>query len=390
MPDLPNMLSPYPLSGIKVLELARILAGPWLGQTLADLGADVVKVESPAGDDTRRWGPPFIHHRGESAAAYFHCCNRGKRSLVADLKTPTGVEHVRHLAACADVIIENFKVGGLRQYGLDYVSVAADNPSVVYCSITGAGQTGPDAERLGYDFLAQGRGGIMSVTGEEGGEPQKIGVALADIITGLYGVIGVQAALWRRISSGVGQHIDLSLLDSVVGVLANQAANYFAFGKSPTQLGNMHPNIAPYQVVKVADGYVIIAVGNDAQFGVLCETLSVSWATEARFATNAARVENRLLLADLLTQVLHDWTKDSFITAMVAAGVPAGPINTIADVFADPQVRYRGMQVNLDGVATVRSPLVFSEDSLCLEKPSPKLGEHTDEVLREWSVRIGA
>ena len=282
------------LAGVRVVELARILAGPWIGQTLADLGADVVKVESPEGDDTRRWGPPFIETGGERAAAYFHGCNRGKRSIVADFATERGREIVRRLAARSDVLIENFKVGGLKKFGLDYESLKRLNPRLVYCSVTGFGQTGPYAERAGYDFLIQGMSGYMDVTGDPNGEPQKVGVAVCDLFTGLYGVIAIEAALIERERSGRGQQIDLALFDTMGAMLANQAMNYLASGVAPRRMGNAHPNIAPYQTFPVADGYVIVAVGNDGQFARLCATLGLEpLAADERFATNAARVANR-------------------------------------------------------------------------------------------------
>jgi len=385
-----------PLNGLRVLELARILAGPWIGQTLADLGADVIKVESPEGDDTRKWGPPFVRGpNGEPLdAAYFHSCNRGKRSVVADFRTPEGQETVRRLAARSDVLIENFKVGGLEKFGLDYESLRSLNPRLVYCSVTGFGQSGPYAHRAGYDFMVQGLAGIMDLTGDPDGEPQKIGVAFADIFTGTYGVIGILAALAQRERTGVGQHIDLALLDSMVGVLANQAMNYLISHESPRRMGNAHPNIVPYQVFAVRDGHVIIAVGNDAQFERLCNYLGeTALAADPLYATNAARVENRNQLSPRLGTLLAGRTRREVLEAMETRGIPAGPINTVADVFADPQVIYRQMCLNLpalwaDGgaIPSVRTPIQFSAAQLQLQRPSPRLGEHTKEILAELGM----
>ncbi len=377
-----------PLAGLRVIELARILAGPWIGQTLADLGADVIKVESPEGDDTRRWGPPFITHGGETTAAYFHACNRGKRSVVADFATPEGATLVKRLAGTADVVIENFKLGGLAKYGLDHASLAAINPRLVTCSITGFGQTGPYAARAGYDFLIQGMAGIMDLTGDPHGEPQKIGVAFADIFTGLYGVIAIQAALAAREKSGLGQHVDMSLLDSMTGVLANQAMNFLATGVSPTRLGNAHPNIAPYQTFATSDGHFILAVGNDGQFARFAAVVGApELAGDARFLTNADRVANRAALTALIGERTATWTRDDLLKALEAAGVPAGPINTVAEVFADPQVIARGMQIAPDGVPGVRTPITLSASELALGRRAPRLGEHTEEVLAELDAR---
>jgi crotonobetainyl-CoA:carnitine CoA-transferase CaiB-like acyl-CoA transferase len=372
------------LSGIRVVELARILAGPWVGQTLADLGADVIKVESPEGDDTRRWGPPFIETEGERAAAYFHSCNRGKRSVVADFATEGGREIVRRLAARSDVLIENFKVGGLKKFGLDYESLKILNPRLVYCSVTGFGQTGPYAERAGYDYLMQGMSGFMDITGEPDGPPIRAGVAISDLFTGLYGVIAVEAALLARERTGQGQHIDLALLDTTAAILANQAMNFLASGKPPRRTGAAHPNLAPYQTFPVADGWVIIAVGNDAQFRRLCATLGVdALAGDPSFATNPARVVSQAELAKFLAVKTREWTRDRLLAALEKAVVPAGPINTIADLFADPQFVARGMRIAPQGVPGVRSPILMSESPLKLERRSPRLGEHTAEILRE-------
>ncbi len=372
------------LAGVRVVELARILAGPWIGQTLADLGAAVIKVESPEGDDTRRWGPPFVDTGGERAAAYFHGCNRGKRSVVADFSTERGREIVRRLAARSDVLIENFKVGGLAKFGLDYESLVQLNPRLVYCSVTGFGQTGPYAGRPGYDFLIQGMSGYMDITGDPNGEPQKVGVAVCDLFTGLYGVIAIEAALIQRERTGRGQHIDLALFDTMGAMLANQAMNYLASGVAPRRMGNAHPNIAPYQTFPVADGYVIVAVGNDGQFSRLCETLRLEALTgDDRFATNAARVANRGALERELSAKTRGWRRDDLIAALERAVVPAGPINTIADLFADPQFISRGMRIEPDGTPGVRSPIVMSDSALTLERRSPRLGEHDAEILRE-------
>jgi crotonobetainyl-CoA:carnitine CoA-transferase CaiB-like acyl-CoA transferase len=377
-----------PLEGLKVIELARILAGPWAGQTLADLGADVIKVESPEGDDTRTWGPPFIEDGGEKSAAYFHACNRGKRSIAADFRTPEGVDLVRALIRDADVVIENFKVGGLAKYGLDYESLKAINPRLVYCSITGFGQTGPYRERAGYDFLIQGMAGIMDLTGDPSGEPQKIGVAFSDIFTGLYSVIAIQAALAQRARTGLGQHIDMALLDTSVGVLANQAMNYLATGKPPRRLGNAHPNIAPYQTFAVADGHLILAVGNDGQFARFASVIGrPELATDERFLTNASRVANRVALTEAIAGVLVGWGRDALLERLAAAHVPAGPINTLEDVFADEQVVARGMRLDLDGVPGVRTPIRMSGADLSLAGRSPRLDEHGDEIRAEIAAR---
>ncbi len=323
----------YPLSGLRVLELARILAGPWIGQTLADLGADVVKVESPEGDDTRKWGPPFVRGvDGENLdAAYFHSCNRGKRSIVADFSTEDGRNTVRLLAQRSDVLIENFKVGGLAKYGLDYNSLKAANPRLIYCSVTGFGQSGPYAQRAGYDFIIQGMSGVMDLTGEADGPPEKIGIAFADIFTGVYGTTAILAALNQRERTGVGQHIDMALLDSMVGVLANQGLNYLVSGRVPQRMGNAHPNIVPYQVFAVSDGQVIIAVGNDAQFERLCSYLDEpGLARDPLFVTNSGRVENRERLISRLSQLLAPRTRSEVLAAMEDRGIPAGPINNLA------------------------------------------------------------
>jgi crotonobetainyl-CoA:carnitine CoA-transferase CaiB-like acyl-CoA transferase len=385
-----------PLTGLRVVELARILAGPWIGQTLADLGATVIKVESPEGDDTRKWGPPWVEGAdGERIdAAYFHCCNRGKRSVVADFNDPRDLEMVRRLIADADVVIENFKTGGLSKYGLDYPTLAAEHPRLVYCSVTGFGQTGPYAERAGYDAMIQGMGGIMSLTGAPDGEPQKIGVAFADIFTGVYGVIAVQAALAERERTGRGQQVDLALLDVMVGVLANQAMNYLVSGEVPRRYGNAHPNIVPYQVFAVADGHIMLAVGNDGQYQRLCRILDApTLANDSRYATNEGRVTHRAELVPALGAVLARRHRDELLAALAENAVPAGPINTVADVFADPQVVARGLVLSLPapGVAGghlpgIRTPIVFSSSELALGRPAPRLGEHTEAVRRELGL----
>ena len=371
------MTAESPLAGIKVLELARILAGPWCGQALADLGADVIKVESPEGDDTRKWGPPWIEREGERTAAYFHACNRGKRSVTADFTAEEGRALVLDLAREADVLIENFKVGGLKKYGLDYESLKTVNPRLIYCSVTGFGQDGPYAPRAGYDFMIQGMGGIMDLTGEPDREPQKIGVAFADIFTGLYSTIAVQSALIARARTGEGQYIDMALFDCMTGVLANQAMNFLASGVAPKRLGNAHPNIAPYQTFAVADGHLIVACGNDGQFGRLADLLGLGeLAADERFKTNAARVANRKLLSETMEAKTKGWQRDDLLAALEKAGVPAGPINTVADVFADPQFVHRGMKIAPGGVPGIRTPITFSGTPLALDKPSPRLGEH--------------
>jgi crotonobetainyl-CoA:carnitine CoA-transferase CaiB-like acyl-CoA transferase len=391
-----------PLEGIKVLELARILAGPWAGQTLADLGADVVKVERPGqGDDTRGWGPPFVEAAdgGPLSAGYFHSCNRGKRSVAVDFETPEGQEVVRRLAAEADVLIENFKVGGLSKYGLDYESLRQVNPRLVYCSITGFGQTGPYAPRAGYDFIIQAMGGIMDLTGEADGEPQKPGVAFADIFTGIYSVIGILGALRRRDATGEGAHLDMALLDTQTAVLANQALNYLVSGNVPKRMGNAHPNIVPYQVFPVSDGHVIIAVGNDGQFAKFVRILGhPELAEDERFRSNRDRVRNRAILVPLLTDLLMQRRRDELLAALAPEAVPAGPINSVADVFEDPQVIARRMRLDLPApdakggmIPTVRSPLLLDGAPLVSERPSPGLGQHTDEVLTDpaWGALRG-
>jgi len=370
-----------PLAGLKVVELARILAGPWAGQLLADLGAEVIKIEAPEGDDTRRWGPPFIDHQGETTAAYFHGCNRGKKSVVIDFRTDAGKAQLLGLLADADILIENFKVGGLAKYGLDYSSLKEACPRLIYCSITGFGQDGPYANRAGYDYIIQGMSGLMSVTGEPDGQPQKVGVAVTDVFTGLYASNAILAAVHQRQTTGRGQQIDLALLDVAVATTANQAMNYLATGVSPERLGNAHPNIVPYQVFECADGHMIIAVGNDGQFRQFCALLGVGeLGTDDRFATNPKRLENRDVLTVLLNEKMRGWAKADLVLACEAHGVPVGPINTFEDVFADPQVIARGLKLDIDGAPSVRPPMRFSDGELALDRAAPTLGQDQDII----------
>ena len=389
---------PGPLAHLTVLDLSRVLAGPWCTQLFADLGATVIKVERPGtGDDTRAWGPPYLRDaegRDTTEAAYYLSCNRGKRSVAIDFTTPDGQRLVRELARSADVLIENFKVGGLAKAGLDYASLAAVNPRLVYCSITGFGQDGPYAPRAGYDLLIQGMGGLMSVTGradgEEGAGPQKVGVALTDIMTGLYATIAVQAALAERERSGRGQHVDLALLDVQIACLANQASNYLAGGVVPRRMGNAHPNIVPYQDFPTADGDMILAIGNDSQFAKFCTVAGhPEWSADARYATNPARVANRAALIPLLRQATVARTTHAWVEALEAAGVPCGPINRIDEVFADPHVRARGVRVTMEHgragtVDLVGNPIRMSATPVAYRRAPPALGEHTDEVLADW------
>ncbi|MFD1986377.1 CaiB/BaiF CoA transferase family protein [Mesorhizobium newzealandense] len=381
-----------PLKGVRVVELARILAGPWAGQLLADLGADVIKVESPdGGDDTRKWGPPFVMGKdGENlSAAYYHSCNRGKRSIAIDFSTPEGAETVRRLVESSDVLIENFKLGGLKKYGLDFGSLKKINPRLVYCSITGFGQDGPYAPRAGYDFIIQAMAGMMSITGEVGREPQKAGVAISDIFTGLYSVIAIQAALRHAEQTGEGQHIDMALFDTQISALGNQNLNYLVSGKSPVQMGNAHMNIAPYEVVPVRDGHIILAVGNDGQFAKFCAAVGLDdLPANPDFATNPARVANRVKLREHMIEALKIFDRDPLLARLEAASVPASPINTIGQMFADPQTIARGMRLDLDDghgnlLPSVRAPMVMSGTPLVYERPSPRLGEHTQEILAE-------
>ena len=371
-----------PLAGLKVLELARVLAGPWAGQVLSDLGADVIKVESPEGDGTRLWGPPWVTRTGPDGeprqeAAYYHACNRGKRSIIADFSTEADLARVKALAKDADVVIENFKTGGLAKFGLDYPSLKESNPAMVYCSITGFGQTGPRASEAGYDFVIQGMSGFMSLTGEPEGVPVKMGVSISDLTTGLWAANGIQAALLMRARTGMGQHLDISLLDCSVALLANQATYHFTTGDNPPRMGNTHAQVAPYGVYPVQGGHVILAPANDRLFAKLLDVLSLeSLASDDRFATNGGRVANAQALDALIAEATGRWTKSDLLKACNEAGVPAGPINHLDEVFADPQVISRGMRVELGGMAGVRSPFVFSDAELALDAPSPMLGEH--------------
>ncbi len=377
-----------PLAGLKVVELARILAGPWAGQTLADLGAEVIKVEAPEGDDTRRWGPPFIERDGDRSAAYFHGCNRGKQSVIADFRKPEDCEFVRALIAEADIVIENFKVGGLAKYGLDYDSLRAANPRLIYCSITGFGQDGPYAHRAGYDYIIQGMSGLMSVTGAPDGQPQKVGVAVTDIFTGVYAVAAILAAVHQRHTTDEGQQIDMALLDVATSVMANQAMNYLATGHAPQRIGNAHQNLAPYQVFDCADGWIIIATGNDAQYRRLCKLIDLPELAEApEYLTNADRIANRAELTRQLSEATQRFAKAELLAACEVEGVPAGPINDLGEVFADRQVVSRGMKQVLDGVPGVRSPFVFSDAELALDLPSPKLG--ADDAAIRARVKKG-
>jgi crotonobetainyl-CoA:carnitine CoA-transferase CaiB-like acyl-CoA transferase len=387
---------PGALSHIRVLDLSRVLAGPWAGQILADLGAEVIKVERPgSGDDTRHWGPPYIKDaegNDSREAAYFQCANRNKQSLTLDFTQAEGQRLVRELAAQCDVVLENFKVGGLAAYGLDYESLKAVNPRLIYCSITGFGQDGPYAKRAGYDFMIQGLGGLMSLTGkpdgEDGSGPMKVGVALTDILTGLYATVGVLAALNAREQSGQGQYIDVALLDVQVACLANQAMNYLATGNAPKRLGNAHPNIVPYQDFPTADGDFILAVGNDGQFRKFCEVAGLpALPDDPRFATNKARVAHRAELIPLLRQTTVFKTTAEWVALLEAAGVPCGPINDLAQVFADPQVQARGLKVELRNsmgsiTPQVASPLRLSATPVNYHLAPPLLGEHTDALLQ--------
>ena len=382
-----------PLHGIRVLELARILAGPWIGQLMADLGADVVKVEAPEGDDTRSWGPPFVEAAdgGALSAAYFHSCNRGKRSIIADFREPEGRALVMRLASHADVVVENFKVGGLVKYGLDAASLRAAFPRLICCSITGFGQDGPYAERAGYDFLIQGMAGPMSITGEPGRQPTKAGYATADIFTGLYASVGILSALRQRDQTGIGATLDLALMDTQIAVMGNQAMNYLVSGKAPGRLGNAHPNIVPYEVFEVADGHVIIASGNDGQYRKLCEALGQpGLGTDARYATNKDRISARAELVPVLSGLTRTFAKADLLARLEVAGVPAGPINGMDEVFADPQVVARGIRRDLaapaarDGrIPTVASPIVMDGVRQVSARPSPRLGEHNLDVLQD-------
>jgi crotonobetainyl-CoA:carnitine CoA-transferase CaiB-like acyl-CoA transferase len=372
----------YPLEGLKVIELARILAGPWAGQTLSDLGAEVIKVESFNGDDTRQWGPPFVKNDDDTSASYFHSCNRGKKSICVDLKTSEGQEVIKNLVAEADILIENFKVGGLSKYGLDFENLIKVNPKLIYCSITGFGQTGPYAHRAGYDYIIQGMSGLMSITGEPDGQPQKMGIAVTDILTGLYGVTAILSAVIQREKTGKGQHIDLALLDVATSVTANQAMNYLTTGDVPTRMGNGHQNLAPYQVFDCKDGHIIIATGNDAQYQRLCKLLELTQMSKDKlFLTNADRLKNRTLLIEKLNFKTQQRMKNNLLKDCENEGIPAGPINDLSEVFNDPQVVFRGLVKKIDNIPTVVSPYNFSGSEMNISKASPKLGENTDEIL---------
>jgi formyl-CoA transferase len=388
---------PGPLQGVRVLDLTRVLAGPWAAQNLADLGAEVIKLERPKkGDDSRAFGPPWLKDaqgRDTAESAYFACANRGKKSLTLDLAQPRGQAIARELAAKCDVLLENFKFGDLDRYGLGYSQLREANPGLIYCSVTGFGHTGPWRERPGYDFMIQGMGGLMSITGERddrpGGGPQKAGIPIADLITGMYAAVAVCAALAHRAKSGVGQHLDLALFDSLVAVLANQGGNYLATGEPPGRLGNDHPNIAPYQVFRTADGSLILACGNDNLFGKFCEVADCpELAKDARFARNGKRVQNRVELTRLLDKIFVQRPTKEWIARLEAAGVPCGPINDLAQVFNEPQALARGLRMELahpaaGKVSLVRSPMRFSQTPVEHGVPPPTLGQHTDEVLRE-------
>ena len=375
-----------PLTGLRVLELARVLAGPWIGQTLADLGADVVKVESPEGDETRGWGPPFAE---DGAAAYFHAANRNKRGIALDYRDPDDRALALRLAAAADVVIENFKVGGLVKHGLDYASVAALNPGVVYASVTGFGQDGPLASRAGYDFIIQGMGGIMDLTGEPDGPPEKIGVAATDLFTGLYGVIAIQAALALRARTGRGQWIDMALFDTQLAVLANQASNHLIGGATPRRLGNAHPNIVPYQVFEAADGPLVIACGNDGQFARLCAGLGLTLHADPRFATNRGRVAHRAEVSALIGARVAALGRAEALALLEAGGVPAGPINTVAEAFAEPQAEARGMARAIGESRSPRSPMRFSDAELASDRPPPRLDQHGREIRAALAAGAG-
>ncbi|MDG2096097.1 MAG: CaiB/BaiF CoA-transferase family protein [Paracoccaceae bacterium] len=372
----------HPLEGVKVIELARILAGPWAGQTLSDLGAEVVKVESIEGDDTRRWGPPFVENGDDTSASYFHSCNRGKKSICVDFKTKEGQDIIKKLVLKADILIENFKVDGLRKYGLDFASLIKINPKLIYCSITGFGQTGPYAHRAGYDYIIQGMSGLMSITGEPSGQPQKMGVAVTDILTGLYSVTAILSAIIQRDKSGKGQHIDMALLDVATAVTANQGMNFLTTGKVPHRIGNGHQNLAPYQVFDCKDGHIIIATGNDAQYQRLCAILNLEEiAMNELFLTNADRLRNRTLLIEKLSCQTIKFLKKDLLEACEKQGIPAGPINDMSEVFDDPQVVYRGLSKEIDNIPTILSPFRFSDSEMKISKTSPKLGENTNEIL---------
>ena len=386
-----------PLSGIRVLDMSRILAGPWVGQLLADLGAEVIKIERPGkGDDTRAWGPPFVKDRegkDTSDAAYFMCANRGKQSLTLDISRAEGQQIIRELAQKSDVLIENYKVGDLQRYGLDYDTLSVLNPRLVYCSITGFGHSGPYRDRAGYDFMIQGMGGIMSITGERddlpGGGPQKVGVAIADLMTGMYSTVGIVSALHERHTSGRGQHIDMALLDTQVAWLANQNANYLIGNEVPKRMGNAHPNVMPYQTFRTEDGDIIIATGNDGQFQRLCVAAGIpEVGTDARYASNALRIKNRDTCTATLAAEMKKKTTAEWVAQLETIGVPCGPINQLDQVYNDPQVQHRGMKIDVPHplagtVPLVANPIKFSRTPIEYEMPPPMVGEHVDAVLRD-------
>jgi len=384
-----------PLSGIRVLDMSRILAGPWVGQLLADLGAEVIKVERPGtGDDTRAWGPPFLKDRdGKDTAesAYYLCTNRGKKSVTLDISKPEGQAIARELADASDILLENYKVGDLERYGLAYEHLSTRNPKLIYCSITGFGQTGPYRDRAGYDFMIQGMGGLMSFTGERddlpGGGPQKVGVAVADLMTGMYSCVAILAALHERKTSALGQHIDMALLDSQVAWLANQNTNYLIGGEPPERMGNAHPNVMPYQTFKTRDGDLILAIGNDSQFRRFCVAAGIPEVGEdSRFLDNSARLENRQACVDAIAPAIRKKTTAEWIATLEPIGVPCGPINRLDQVYADPQVRHRGLRIDVPHplagtVPLVANPIKYSRTPIAYDMPPPLLGQHTEEVL---------
>lgn len=396
MDQSPSQSRSGPLAGVRVLDMSRILAGPWVGQLFADLGAEVIKIERPGkGDDTRSWGPPFLKDRSgrdTSESAYFLSANRGKKSLTLDIAKPEGQQIARELAQVCDVLLENYKVGDLRRYGLDYVTLAAANPRLVYCSITGFGQTGPYRERAGYDFMIQGMGGLMSITGERddapGGGPQKAGVAIADLMTGMYSTVAILSALHERQASGMGQYIDMALLDTQVAWLANQNTNYLIGGEAPTRMGNAHPNVVPYQTFPTSDGDMILAIGNDSQFVRFCEAAGIpETAKDARFLSNASRIANRDACAGALAPAIRKKTTAEWVALLEPLGVPCGPINRLDEVFANPQIQHRGLKVDVPhplsgSVPLVASPIRYSRTPLAYDTPPPLLGQHTEEILR--------
>jgi len=393
-----------PLAGLRVLDMSRILAGPWVGQLLADLGAEVIKVERPgSGDDTRGWGPPFLKDREGNEtrdAAYFMSANRGKKSITLDISRPEGQEIARRLADRSDVLIENYKVGDLERYGLSYKDLSARNARLIYCSITGFGQTGPYRDRAGYDFMIQGMGGLMSITGERddlpGGGPQKVGVAIADLMTGMYSSVAILAALQERQSSGLGQYIDMALLDSQIAWLANQNANYLIGGEAPQRMGNAHPNIVPYQTFPTRDGDLILAIGNDGQFRKFCVAAGIpELASDARFVDNVARVANRDACVSAIAHAVRKKTTAEWVALLEPLGVPCGPINRLDDVYADPQVQHRGLRIDVDhpvggSVPLVANPIKYSRTPIAYDMPPPLLGQHTDEVLSQFLGRSDA